>query len=76
MPIAVEVVPEAQFDAWVASKGGSLQGRAKPASRGAAGSAGRTLRLRTPGEPPSIRPPTLNQAGDGPELDPIGSDRS
>jgi cytochrome c oxidase subunit 2 len=29
MPIAVEVVPQAQFDAWVASKGGHLAG-AKP----------------------------------------------
>jgi cytochrome c oxidase subunit 2 len=30
MPIAVEVVPQAQFDAWVASKGGHLKG-AQPA---------------------------------------------
>lgn len=29
MPIAVEVVPQAQFDAWVASKGGHMKG-AKP----------------------------------------------
>ena len=31
MPIAVEVVPEAKFNAWVASKGGALPG-AKPAA--------------------------------------------
>jgi len=32
MPIAVEVVPPAQFAAWVASKGGTMPGAAKPAS--------------------------------------------
>jgi cytochrome c oxidase subunit 2 len=32
MPIAVEVVPPAQFAAWLASKGGTLPGGAKPAS--------------------------------------------
>ena len=32
MPIAVEVVPPAQFAAWVASKGGTMKGAAKPAS--------------------------------------------
>ena len=35
MPIAVEVVPEAQFNAWVASKGGTLPG-AQPAAAPAA----------------------------------------
>lgn len=30
MPIAVEVLPEAQFEAWVASKGGTMPGRAAP----------------------------------------------
>lgn len=35
MPIAVEVVPEAQFNAWVASKGGTPKG-AKPATTTAA----------------------------------------
>ena len=35
MPIAVEVVPEAQFNAWVASKGGTPRG-AKPAAAPAA----------------------------------------
>jgi cytochrome c oxidase subunit II len=31
MPIAVQVVPQAQFDAWVASKGGHMKGAAQPA---------------------------------------------
>ena len=35
MPIAVEVLPQAQFDAWLASKGGSPKG-AKPAAAPAA----------------------------------------
>jgi cytochrome c oxidase subunit 2 len=35
MPIAVEVVPEAQFNAWIASKGGTLPG-AQPAPAAAA----------------------------------------
>jgi cytochrome c oxidase subunit 2 len=32
MPIAVEVVPPAQFAAWIASKGGTLPGAKKPTS--------------------------------------------
>ena len=32
MPIAVEVVPPAQFAAWVGSKGGSMPGTAQAAS--------------------------------------------
>ncbi|HEV2079994.1 MAG TPA: cytochrome c oxidase subunit II, partial [Allosphingosinicella sp.] len=32
MPIAVEVVPPAQFAAWVASKGGTMPGQVKPTS--------------------------------------------
>jgi len=32
MPIAVEVMPPAQFAAWVASKGGTMPGAAKPTS--------------------------------------------
>jgi cytochrome c oxidase subunit 2 len=31
MPIAVEVVPPAQFAAWIASKGGHMAGSAAPA---------------------------------------------
>ncbi len=34
MPIAVQVVPPAQFAQWVASKGGHMPGAAKPASGG------------------------------------------
>jgi cytochrome c oxidase subunit 2 len=32
MPIAVEVVPEAEFKAWVGAQGGTLPGAAKPAA--------------------------------------------
>ena len=32
MPIAVEVVPEAQFAAWVASKGGTMPAAGGPAA--------------------------------------------
>jgi cytochrome c oxidase subunit 2 len=32
MPIAVDVVPPAQFAAWIASKGGTMPGQKKPAS--------------------------------------------
>jgi cytochrome c oxidase subunit 2 len=32
MPIAIEVVPQAQFAAWVASKGGTMPGAKKPAA--------------------------------------------
>jgi cytochrome c oxidase subunit II len=32
MPIAVEVLPRAQFAAWVASKGGTMPGQVQPAS--------------------------------------------
>src|SRR5688572_28274506 len=32
MPIAVEVVSDAQFAAWIASKGGTMPGAARPAS--------------------------------------------
>jgi cytochrome c oxidase subunit 2 len=35
MPIAVEVVPAAQFAAWVGSKGGHLKGAAQPAAAAA-----------------------------------------
>ena len=46
MPIAVEVVPQAQFAAWVASKGGHMAGR-DAGRRSAATAAG----------PPARRPP-------------------
>ncbi len=40
MPIAVEVVPEAQFAQWVASKGGHMGGAPAPAAAATAGPAG------------------------------------
>src|SRR4051794_3153085 len=46
MPIAVEVVPQAQFDAWLASKGGHLKG-AQPAAA-AATTAGPAGEMTTP----------------------------
>ena len=39
MPIAVEVVPPAQFAAWIASKGGHLKGATPAAAPAAAGPA-------------------------------------
>jgi cytochrome c oxidase subunit II len=53
MPIAVEVVPEAQFNAWVASKGGTLPG-AKPAAAAAAPAA-------TPAAAPASETPAAAQ---------------
>ena len=53
MPIAVEVVPEAQFNAWVASKGGTLPG-AKPAAAPAA--------PETPAPTPDAAPATETPA--------------
>ena len=47
MPIAVEVVPQAQFDAWVASKGGSMPG-AKPAAAAATPAAAPAGEMTTP----------------------------
>jgi cytochrome c oxidase subunit 2 len=46
MPIAIEVVPQAQFAAWVASKGGTMPG-SKPAAAPAA-TAGPTGEMTTP----------------------------
>lgn len=52
MPIAVEVVPEAQFNAWVAAKGGTMPG-AQPAAAPAT----------TPAEAPAAEAqPAINQA--------------
>ena len=51
MPIAVEVLPEAQFNAWLASKGGSPKG-AKPAAAPAAPAAP---------DPAAIEQPALTQ---------------
>ena len=56
MPIAVEVVPEAQFNAWVASKGGTLPG-AKPAAVPAAAPAAAPAEAE-----PAVAQPAINQA--------------
>ncbi len=55
MPVAVEVVPEAQFNAWVGAQGGTLPGAPKPASASAPATAA--------AEPGSAVPaPVTNQA--------------
>ncbi len=66
MPIAVEVVPEARFNAWVASKGGTMPG-ARPTP--AAAPRGETdVPIAVPpaaqpaGEEPAVRQPATNQA--------------
>ena len=68
MPIAVEVVPEATFNAWVASKGGTPKG-AKPSTEAvssnapAAGAAPAAATAGTPeADRASIAQPALNQA--------------
>ncbi|HXG98858.1 MAG TPA: cytochrome c oxidase subunit II [Sphingomicrobium sp.] len=60
MPIAVEVVPEATFNAWVASKGGTPKGarpstEATPATTTGAPPAAET-------KPAAVQQPALNQA--------------
>jgi len=59
MPIAVEVVPEAQFNAWVASKGGTLPG-AKPAATPAAAPAA-AAPAATPAAAPATETPAAAQ---------------
>ena len=61
MPIAIEVVPPAQFAQWVGSKGGHMPGAKPPATPAAA--ARPTATPRPPGHsaPPSQQPAT-NQA--------------
>ena len=67
MPIAVEVVPEAQFNAWVAAQGGSLPG-SKPAGSEVAAAAAANASAETAqanaGTPPAAgtTAPTTNQA--------------
>jgi cytochrome c oxidase subunit 2 len=59
MPIAVEVVPEAQFAAWVASKGGTMPGAAPPTPAAAAA----PPTTGTPAEAePTVEQPATNQA--------------
>ena len=56
MPIAVEVVPEAQFNAWIASKGGTLPG-AQPAAAPAAGAPAATPAATRASETPAAAQP-------------------
>jgi cytochrome c oxidase subunit 2 len=77
MPIAVEVVPPAQFAAWVASKGGSLKGAAKssdatansPIANPAAPAVGATEGTEATPAPAvvnaSAEPPATSQASSG-----------
>jgi cytochrome c oxidase subunit 2 len=58
MPIAVEVLPEAQFNAWLASKGGSPKGT-KPAPAPAAAA---TTASAPANDNAAIEQPALNQA--------------
>jgi cytochrome c oxidase subunit 2 len=57
MPIAVEVVPEATFNAWLASKGGTPKG-AKPSTETPAPAAAEAV----PAAAPAIEQPAINQA--------------
>ena len=61
MPIVVEVLPQAQFDAWLASKGGTPKG-AKPATTAATAVAATTAVLAPASAPAAIAQPVLNQA--------------
>jgi cytochrome c oxidase subunit 2 len=56
MPIAVEVVPEAQFNAWIASKGGTLPG-AQPAAAPAAAAPAATPAATPASETPAAAQP-------------------
>ena len=68
MPIAVEVVPQATFDAWVASKGGTPKGakpstEATPANAAAAPAAAAAPTAGTPeADKAAVAQPALNQA--------------
>ncbi|HVF36325.1 MAG TPA: cytochrome c oxidase subunit II [Sphingomicrobium sp.] len=60
MPIAVEVVPEATFNAWVASKGGSPKGAAPSTETAPLPAAAETEPAAT--ENSAVEAPTTNQA--------------
>lgn len=61
MPIAVEVVPEATFNAWVASKGGTPKG-AKPATETAAPAPATVEAAAAPADNTAAEQPATNQA--------------
>src|SRR3954452_23968384 len=58
MPIAVEVVPAAEFATWVASKGGHMAGAAPPAPNSTAISPVSTSNIPVPTQPPPPPPPS------------------
>jgi cytochrome c oxidase subunit 2 len=60
MPIAIEVVPEATFNAWLASKGGTPKGAA-PTPAEAAAPAQATAAAAAPAAEPAAEEPTTNQ---------------
>ena len=62
MPIAVEVVPPAQFAAWVASKGGTMPGAAPPAEPAAAAPAANDAGTPEGAEPAAPTPSAANRA--------------
>ncbi|MBA2636105.1 MAG: cytochrome c oxidase subunit II [Sphingomonas sp.] len=55
MPIAIEVVPQAQFEAWIASKGGTMPG-AVPAATSAAAPAATAAAPQANATPPAAEP--------------------
>lgn len=55
MPIAVEVLPEAQFAQWVASKGGTMSGAKAPAAGATPAAA-----AQAPATPETSTPPTVS----------------
>jgi cytochrome c oxidase subunit II len=61
MPIAVEVVPEAQFAAWVGSKGGTMPGARPAAAPDSTGSSPLTTpatpTVQAPAPQPAVAPP-------------------
>jgi len=64
MPIAVEVVPEAQFNAWVGAQGGSLPGAGKPPGSEVAAASAAAASAPPPaaGETAAAPSPAINQA--------------
>jgi cytochrome c oxidase subunit 2 len=61
MPIAVEAVPQAQYDAWIASKGGHKAG-ATPAGAPAAATAATPAAAQPNAAEPAVKQPATNQA--------------
>ncbi|MEO7814157.1 MAG: cytochrome c oxidase subunit II [Sphingomicrobium sp.] len=64
MPIVIEVLPQAQFDAWLASKGGTPKG-AKPATTASAAVAPAATSAATPApanDTAAVTQPVTNQA--------------